>query len=170
MKTGKDKLSSFKLNGQTKINIQNKNAPPPITIFKRKEKVLHFKWASFLVLTHVLRTLLFWEPPAHLEEKIIPVSANHQLLNIPVLNFTSTPPIGQKKEVSLFNEKDKRSVRGYLRSIVKDPLGPTGIKAELEIKSNDLFLFRKAKAPWQIYPTMNEVKAKKRSKVYEINL
>jgi hypothetical protein len=154
------------------IDKVKKSSPPlpPTVLFKKKEKILHFKWGVFLLMSHLLSALLLTSPTPTQERKVLEVSKGYEILNLPVWNFSKIPPLGERVSVSLFNEEKKVTLSGFLRGIKDDSLGPTGKKAELEIKAKDLLKVRKAKGPWQIYPSITESHSSNNKKVYEVLL
>lgn len=103
-----------------------------------------------------------------LEIKPLQIKEGYQVLNLPVLNFSNPPSKGQKLEVSIFNEEKGVSLKGFLRNIQEDSLGPTGKKAEIEISQDDLSKVKKAKGVWLVYPLIRESSSKRKEEVYEI--
>lgn len=142
---------------------------PPSLIFKKRERLLHLKWLSFVFLTHLLSALLIMGGGENsVEIKTLQVKEGYQILNLPVLNFSTLPTKGEKLEVSIFNEEKGVSLKGYLRNIQEDSLGPTGKKAEIEISQDDLLKVKKAKGVWLVYPSIKESSNTGKEDVYEI--
>jgi hypothetical protein len=97
-----------------------------------------------------------------------PLEKGHKILRIPVFNFADLPKVGSKEKVSLFHEQKGFVVKGHLREVIEDPLGPSGHTGIVEIPNEELEKFKKAKGPWQVYPPLNDKKERKVLNAYEV--
>lgn len=86
--------------------------------------------------------------------------ADHQVISLPVYNFSEVPQNGEKKEISLHQEKGAAVLRAFLIEVSQDPLNLAGEKAKLEVHEKDLPLIKDYKGSWFVYPPMNSTGAK----------
>lgn len=146
-----------------------KKAIAPSEIFKKREKIIHLKWILIFLSSHLFSLLVFsLDSETQVTRLISPIESGHQVVHLPVWNFSPLPEEGTKVPVSLFHEESSQTLRAYLRGIDEDPLGATGKKAKLELSARDLIKLKNKKTPWQVYPVMGEDEKGRSQNVFEV--
>ena len=102
---------------------------------------------------------------------LIKATPNHQLIKIPVQNYTVSLEHEKRKSISIIVDNQIVFPKAYLRKVLQDTMSPSGISAEVEIPQDKIHLIKKYQGSlWQLYPHIKKKPNTKKGYPYEVNI